>query len=156
MRGCRPGQGGHLKITRQLTEETRYKYLASSVLNFFHRCTSIFAILIIREGRRCLLVLNPSWNCSPHQHCFWHYYKSLFVVSPPSIETLVWKTFTQVRRKLPAKNRTFWTRVKRKLTYYGHLSRKKNLNLTKCIVQGKPEGKRGRSRPRMAYMDDIR
>ena len=28
------GQGGHLKITRQLTEERRYKYLASSVLQF--------------------------------------------------------------------------------------------------------------------------
>ena len=46
--------------------------------------------------------------------------------------------------------------VKRTLTYYGHLSRKKNLNLTKCIVQGKPEGKRGQGRPRMAYIDNIR
>ena len=46
--------------------------------------------------------------------------------------------------------------VKRKLTYYGHLSRKKNLNLTKCIVQGKPEGKRGQGRPRMAYTDNVR
>ena len=34
MRG-QAGQGGHLKITRQLTEERRYKYLASSVLQFF-------------------------------------------------------------------------------------------------------------------------
>ena len=31
----------------------------------------------------------------------------------------------------------------------GHLSRKKNLNITRGIVQGKPEGKRGQGRTRM-------
>ena len=36
-----------------------------------------------------------------------------------------------------------------KLTYYGYLSRKNNLNLTKCKVQGKPEGKRVQGRPRV-------
>ena len=46
--------------------------------------------------------------------------------------------------------------VKRKLTYFGHMSRNKNLNITKVIVQGKPEGKRGKGRPRTAYMDNIR
>ena len=46
--------------------------------------------------------------------------------------------------------------VKRKMSYFGHMSRKKNLNLTKTIVQGKPEGKRGKGRPRTAYVDNIK
>ena len=46
--------------------------------------------------------------------------------------------------------------VKRKMSYFGHMSRKKNLNLTKTIVQGKPEGKRGKGRPRTAYIDNIK
>ena len=41
--------------------------------------------------------------------------------------------------------------VKRKMSYFGHMSRKKNLNLTKTIVQGKPEGRRGKGGPRTAY-----
>ena len=46
--------------------------------------------------------------------------------------------------------------VKRKMSYFGHMSRKKNLNLTKTIVQGKPEGKRGKGRPQTAYIDNIK
>ena len=46
--------------------------------------------------------------------------------------------------------------VKRKMSYFGHMSRKKNLNLTKTIVQGKPEGRRGKGRPRTAYLDNIK
>ena len=46
--------------------------------------------------------------------------------------------------------------VKRKMSYFGHMSRKKFLNLTKTIVQGKPEGKRGKGRPRTAYVDNIK
>ena len=44
----------------------------------------------------------------------------------------------------------------RKMSHFGHLSRKKNLNLTKTVVQGKPEGRRGKGRPRTAYMDNIK
>ena len=66
------------------------------------------------------------------------------------------RTNTSILNELNIKRKLYGQVVKRKLTYYGHLSRKKNLNLTKCIVQGKPEGKRGQGRPRMAYIDNIR
>ena len=66
------------------------------------------------------------------------------------------RTNKSILNELNIKRELFGQVVKRKLTYYGHLSRKKNLNLTKCIVQGKPEGKRGQGRPRMAYIDNIR
>ena len=66
------------------------------------------------------------------------------------------RTNVSILNELNSEKELFGQVVKRKLTYYGHLSRKKNLNLTKCIVQGKPEGKRGQGRPRMAYIDNIR
>ena len=66
------------------------------------------------------------------------------------------KTNVSVLQDLKTSRELFGQVVKRKMTYFGHLSRKKNLNLTKCIVQGKPEGKRGQGRPRIAYMDNIK
>ena len=66
------------------------------------------------------------------------------------------KTNISVLQDLNTERELFGQVVKRKLTYFGHLSRKKNLNLTKCIVQGKPEGKRGQGRPRMSYIDNVR
>ena len=66
------------------------------------------------------------------------------------------RTNVSILEELDTERELFGQVVKRKLTYFGHLSRKKNLNLTKCIVQGKPEGKRGQGRPRMAYMDNVR
>ena len=66
------------------------------------------------------------------------------------------KTNKSVLEDLGTERELFGQVVKRKLNYFGHLSRKNNLNLTKSIVQGKPEGKRGQGRPRMAYMDNVR
>jgi len=37
--------------------------------------------------------------------------------------------------------------VNRRMSYFVHMSRKKNLNLTKTIVKGRPDGKRGKGRP---------
>ena len=36
------------------------------------------------------------------------------------------------------------------------MSRNQNLNLTKTIVQGKPEGRRGQGRPKTAFIDNIK
>ena len=66
------------------------------------------------------------------------------------------KTNVSVLQDLNTERQLFCQVVKRKLTYFGHVSRKSNLNLTKCLIQGKPEGKRGQGRPRMAYTDNIR
>ena len=66
------------------------------------------------------------------------------------------KTNVSVLQDLKTSRELFGQVVKRKMTYFGHLSRKKNLNLTKCIVQGKPEGKRGQGRPRIGYMDNVK
>ena len=66
------------------------------------------------------------------------------------------RTNTSILNELNIKRELFGQVVKRKLTYYCRLSRKRDLNLTKCIVQSKPEGKRGQGRPRMAYIDNVR
>ena len=66
------------------------------------------------------------------------------------------KTNESVLKDLGTQRELFGQVVKRKLTYFGHMSRKNNLNLTKSIVQGKPCGKKGQGRPRMAYMDNVR
>ena len=72
-------------------------------------------------------------------------------------------TFTKDRRtnvsileELNTERQLYGIIVKRKLSYFGHMSRKKNLNLTKTIVQGKPEGRRGKGRPRISYSDNIK
>ncbi|GFO44389.1 endonuclease-reverse transcriptase [Plakobranchus ocellatus] len=55
----------------------------------------------------------------------------------------------QVRRHLLESIR------KRKLSFFGHICRSK-CTLMKDIIQGKLEGKRGRGRPRAAYLDNIK
>ena len=66
------------------------------------------------------------------------------------------KTNVSVLKDLNTEIEIFGRVVKRKLSRCGHLTRNKNLNLTKCMVQGKPEGRRGQGRPRMAYIDNIK
>ena len=66
------------------------------------------------------------------------------------------KTNVSILKGLNTERELFGLVVKRKLSHFGHLSRKKNLNLTKCTVQGKPEGRRGQGRPRMAYIDNVK
>ena len=66
------------------------------------------------------------------------------------------RTNESVLSDLKTKRELFGVVVKRKMSYFGHMSRKKNLNLTKTIVQGKPEGRRGKGRPRTAYIDNIK
>ena len=46
--------------------------------------------------------------------------------------------------------------VKRKLTFFGHTIRNKNLRLVSDIIEGKIEGRRGRGRPRIWYMDNVK
>ena len=48
------------------------------------------------------------------------------------------------------------TFVKRKLSFFGHQIRSKNSRLVSDIAQGKIEGKRGRGRPKISYMDNMK
>ena len=66
------------------------------------------------------------------------------------------RTNVSILEELNTNRQLYGTVVKRKMSYFGHMYRKKNLNLTKTIVQGKPEGKRGKGRPRTAYVDNIK
>ena len=53
--------------------------------------------------------------------------------------------------------RKLWSSViSRKLRYFGHIMRKEDDNLEKCIITGMVEGSRGRGRPRRAWCDDIK
>ena len=61
-----------------------------------------------------------------------------------------------ILEELNAERELFRLVVKRRLTYCGHMSRNINLNITKVIVQRRPEGKRGKGRSRTAYMDSIK
>ena len=54
------------------------------------------------------------------------------------------------------KRELFGVFVKRKISNFGHSSRKKNLNLIKTIVQGEPVGRIGKGRLRTAYMYNIK
>ena len=44
--------------------------------------------------------------------------------------------------------------MKRKLQYFGHMTRKNSLQ--KLLLEGKVDGKRQRGRPRRMWMDDIK
>ena len=66
------------------------------------------------------------------------------------------RTNTSILEELNVDRQLYGIIVKRKMSYFGHMSRKENLNLTKTIVQGKPEGKRGKGRPCIAYVDNIK
>ena len=46
--------------------------------------------------------------------------------------------------------------IARKLRYFGHIMRKEDGNLEKCIITGMAEGTRGRGGPQRAWSDDIK
>jgi len=53
--------------------------------------------------------------------------------------------------------RQLWNSVvARKLRYFGHIMRKEDGNLEKCIITGMAEGTRGRGRSRRAWSEDIK
>ena len=66
------------------------------------------------------------------------------------------RTNKSILNELNIERELFGQVVKRKLTYFGHMSRNQNLNLTKTIVKGKPEGRRGQGRPKTAFLDNIK
>jgi len=56
-----------------------------------------------------------------------------------------------------ADGRMLWSSVTaRKLRYFGHIMRKEDENLEKCVITGMVEDTRGRGRPRRAWCDDIK
>ena len=65
------------------------------------------------------------------------------------------RTNVSVLEQLDTNRQLYGIVVKRKLNYFGHMSRSKS-TITKDIIQGKIEGRRNRGRPRSAYMDNIR
>ena len=66
------------------------------------------------------------------------------------------KPNSEILKELEKERELYGIIVKRKLTYFGHMSRNTNSSITKIIVQGKVEGKRGRGRPKISYMDNVR
>ena len=54
------------------------------------------------------------------------------------------KPNSEILRELERQKELYWIKVKRKLTYFGHMCRKTNSSITKTIVEGKVEGKSGR------------
>ena len=65
------------------------------------------------------------------------------------------RTNLSILDQLKTKRELYGIVVKRKMTYFGHMSRSKS-TITKDIIQGKIEGRRNRGRPRSSYMDNIR
>ena len=66
------------------------------------------------------------------------------------------RTHASILEQLNVKRELFGNIVKRKLTFFGHIIRNKNSRLVPDIVEGKIEGKRGRGRPRICYIDNIK
>ena len=72
---------------------------------------------------------------------------------------LTWRdkrTHVSILDQLKVKRELFGNIVKRKLTFFGHIMRSKNNRLVPDIIQGKIEGRRGRGRPRICYIDNVR
>ena len=65
------------------------------------------------------------------------------------------RTDENILTELGVKRQLLDTIKKRKLSFFGHICRNK-CTLMKDIIQGKMEGRRGRGRPKTAYMDNIR
>ena len=72
---------------------------------------------------------------------------------------LTWRdkrTYVSILEQLNVKRELFGNIVKRKLTFLGYTIRSKNNRLVPDIIEGKIEGRRGRGRPRICYMDNVR
>ena len=72
---------------------------------------------------------------------------------------LTWRdrrTHVSILKQLNVTRELFGNIVKRKLTFFGHTIRSKNHRLVPDIIEGKIEGRRGRGRPRICYMDNVR
>ena len=65
------------------------------------------------------------------------------------------RTDENILTELGVKRQLLDTIKKEKLVIFGHICRNK-CTLMKDIIQGKMEGRRGRGRPKTAYMDNIR
>ena len=72
---------------------------------------------------------------------------------------ITWKdkrTHNSILEELKVKRELFGNIVKRKLTFFGHTIRNNKCRLVPDIIQGKIEGRRGRGRPRICYIDNIK
>ena len=63
---------------------------------------------------------------------------------------------SDILNRLNTKRELFGNVVKRKMTFFGHMSRNKKCSITKDIIQGKTDCKRKKGRPRLSYMDNIK
>ena len=66
------------------------------------------------------------------------------------------RTNESILEELKVKRELFGNIVRRKLSFFGHQIRSKNSRLVSNITQGKIEGKRGRGRPKICYMDNMK
>ena len=72
---------------------------------------------------------------------------------------LTWRfkrTHVSILDQLTVNRELFGNIVKRKLNFFGFSMRSKNNILIPDILQGKIEGRRGRGRPRICYIDNVR
>ena len=66
------------------------------------------------------------------------------------------RTDNSILQELEIKRELLGHVRKRKLTYYGHLCRDHDCQITKTVVEGYVEGRRRRGRPRKQYIDNIK
>ena len=72
---------------------------------------------------------------------------------------ITWKdkrSHNSILSELGIKRELYGNIVKRKLTFFGHTIRNNKCRLVPDIIEGKIEGRRGRGRPRICYMDNIK
>ena len=58
--------------------------------------------------------------------------------------------------ELGVKREVYGSIVKRELTFFGHTIRNNKCKLVTDIIEGKIVGRRGRGRPRICFMDNIK
>lgn len=65
-------------------------------------------------------------------------------------------TNVDILKRMKKKKEVLATVKRRKIAYFGHLNRHDKYDLLKVIIEGKIEGKRGRGRRKMNWLDNIK
>ncbi|GFO05905.1 retrovirus-related pol polyprotein from type-1 retrotransposable element r2 [Plakobranchus ocellatus] len=103
-----------------------------------------------KEQHASITIGNEEIECVEHFNSEMWFYRCLLRVS--------WKekrTDEAILAELQVRRHLLESIRKRKLSFFGHICRSK-CTLMKDTIQGKLEGKRGRGRPRAAYLDNIK
>ena len=94
--------------------------------------------------------------CAIHVACRMHIYVGCTFVYGPTKENGQWRIKSNLELATKYKSQDTVTVIKiRRLEWIGHVIRMNETRYVKKIFEGKLEGRRGRGRPRLRWIDDV-